>query len=149
MTQADSMSTARAPEAASVARSFAGTDVAGRGHERPGADPEAGAAELGGQERRRRQAAATSGDSVLRSSLAMTRSPGRSSGARPPATPTSATAVCSSRLRRELAPARRARSRPGADDDVGAADGERLDAKRRENLELSRRTLRSRSARGP
>ena len=39
--------------------------------------------------------------------------------------------------------------RPGADDDVGAADGERLDAKRCEDLELSRGDLRSRSAPGP
>ena len=89
-------------------------------------------------------------DSVLRSSLAMMMSPGTSSGASAPATPTSATAVCSSSRAASLAPERARALTTGADDRVRASEGERLNAQRCEDLELSRwNHPASRSARAP
>ena len=104
------MSTATAPEAASSTRSRARTY---RGDETSGPVRTPRPA--------RRNSAARNDppgrssdpdDSVFRSSLAMTRSPGCRSAERPPATPTSATAVSASSFAASSAPARRARSGP-------------------------------------
>jgi hypothetical protein len=51
--------------------------------------------------------------------------------------------------RREIASRTPGALGTGADDQIGAADCERLDAKGRQDLELSRRTLRSRSGPAP
>jgi hypothetical protein len=51
--------------------------------------------------------------------------------------------------RREIASRTPGALGTGADDQIGATDCERLDAKGRQNLELSRWTLRSRSGPAP
>ena len=67
---------------------------------------------------------------MLRSSLATTRSPGRSSGARPPATPDEGDGGPLVEPGGQLGAGAPGAAGPGADDDVGAADGEGFDPKR-------------------
>src|SRR5208283_379237 len=127
---------------------LAGPYVARRRHERSGVDAETRTAELGGQywrgsdtERTLRlgapQLACDDEVAHLQLGLESPRNPDQSKG-RQRIEP-----------RGQIGTGTASTVRPGTDDDVCTADGAGFDAKRRQNLEISRETLRSRSVPAP
>jgi hypothetical protein len=125
-----------------------GLHISRRGHERAGEHAKARAAELGGEERNAREVERTRRlgvpqlaryDEVAGAQLGRKASRHADEG----------DGGLLVEIRGERSAGTPGAVRPGTDDDVGATDGEGLNPKRRENLEISRESLRSGNARGP
>ena len=140
------MSTATAPEAAS-ASPLASPDVSRRRDERPGEHAEARTAEFGGEKRHAREV-----ERSRRFGVPQLAGYDEVAGVQ-----LGREAACHAdegdggllvEVRRELGAGTLGAVAPGADDDIGAADGESLDTQGREHLEVSRGPLRSGNAPG-